>query len=47
MHADTETTLLANLNQTIGIVHWVCPTYFRRDAVEREHLFQDVMYQLW
>ena len=47
MHAETETSFLANLNQNIGIVHQVCHTYFPRDAVEREDVFQDIMYQLW
>lgn len=47
MLAETETSFLANLNQNIGIVHQVCHTYFRRDAVEREDVFQDIMYQLW
>ena len=47
MHAETETSFLANLNRNIGIVHQVCHTYFRRDPVEREDLFQDIMYQLW
>jgi RNA polymerase sigma factor (sigma-70 family) len=47
MQAETETSFLANLNQNIGIVHQVCHTYFRRDAVEREDVFQDIMYQLW
>jgi len=47
MRAETETSFLTNLNQNIGIVHQVCDTYFRRDAVEREDVFQDIMYQLW
>jgi RNA polymerase sigma factor (sigma-70 family) len=47
MHVETETSFLENLNQNIGIVHQVCHTYFRRDAVEREDVFQDIMYQLW
>jgi len=47
MHAETETSFLANLNQNIGIVHQVCHTYFPRDAMEREEVFQDIMYQLW
>jgi len=47
MHAETETSFLINLNQNIGIVHQVCHTYFRRDAAEREDVFQDIMYQLW
>jgi len=47
MHAATETSFLINLNQNVGIVHQVCHTYFRRDAVEREDVFQDIMYQLW
>ena len=47
MHAEMETSFLTNLNQDIGIVHRVCHTYFRRDAVEREDVFQDIMYQLW
>ena len=47
MHGETETSFLANLNQNIGIVHQVCNTYFLRDAVEREDVFQDIMYQLW
>jgi RNA polymerase sigma-70 factor, ECF subfamily len=47
MHVETETSFLANLNQNIGIVHRVCHTYFRRDAAEREDVFQEIMYQLW
>jgi RNA polymerase sigma factor (sigma-70 family) len=47
MHVETETSFLVNLNQNIGIVHRVCHTYFRRDAAEREDVFQDIMYQLW
>jgi RNA polymerase sigma factor (sigma-70 family) len=47
MQAETETSFLANLNQNIGIVHQVCHTFFPRDAVEREDVFQDIMYQLW
>jgi RNA polymerase sigma-70 factor, ECF subfamily len=47
MHAETERSFLINLNQNIGIVHQVCHTYFRRDAAEREDVFQDIMYQLW
>jgi RNA polymerase sigma factor (sigma-70 family) len=47
MHAEPETLFLANLNQNIRIVHRVCHTYFPRDALEREDLFQDIMYQLW
>ena len=47
MHKEAETSFLANLNQNLGIVHQVCLTYFRRDAMEREDVFQDIMYQLW
>ncbi len=47
MRKEAETSFLANLNQNIGIVHQVCHTYFRRDAMEREDVFQDIMYQLW
>lgn len=47
MQTETETSFLANLNQNMGIVHQVCHTYFRRDAMEREDVFQDIMYQLW
>ena len=47
MHTETEISFLANLNQNMGIVHQVCHTYFRRDAMEREDVFQDIMYQLW
>jgi RNA polymerase sigma-70 factor (ECF subfamily) len=47
MHAEPETSFLANLNQNIRIVHGVCHTYFPRDSVEREDVFQDIMYQLW
>jgi RNA polymerase sigma factor (sigma-70 family) len=47
MHTETEISFLANLNQNMGIVHQVCHTYFRRDALEREDVFQDIMYQLW
>src|SRR5882757_7778328 len=47
MHAEPETSFLANLNQNIRIVHGVCHAYFPRDAMEREDVFQDIMYQLW
>ena len=47
MHTETEISFLADLNQNMGIVHQVCHTYFRRDAMEREDVFQDIMYQLW
>jgi RNA polymerase sigma factor (sigma-70 family) len=47
MHAEPETSFLVNLNQNIRIVHRVCHAYFPRDAVEREDVFQDIMYQLW
>jgi RNA polymerase sigma-70 factor, ECF subfamily len=47
MQTETEISFLTNLNQNMGIVHQVCHTYFRRDAVEREDVFQDIMYQLW
>ena len=47
MHPEPETSFLANLNQNIRIVHGVCHAYFPRDAVEREDVFQDIMYQLW
>ncbi len=47
MHAEPETSFLANVNQNIRIVHRVCHAYFPRDAVEREDVFQDIMYQLW
>ena len=47
MHAETETSFLANVNRNIGIVHRICHTYFRRDAVAREDVFQDILYQLW
>ena len=47
MHADPETSFLANLNQNIRIVHGVCHAYFPRNAAEREDVFQDIMYQLW
>ena len=47
MHVETETSFLVDLNQNIRIVHRVCHTYFPRDAMEREEVFQDIMYQLW
>jgi RNA polymerase sigma factor (sigma-70 family) len=47
MHNEAETSFLTNLNQNIGIVHQVCYAYFRHDAMEREDVFQDIMYQLW
>lgn len=47
MHAQPEASFLADLNENIRIVHRVCHTYFPRDAMEREEVFQDVMYQLW
>ena len=45
MHAETKTSFLANLNQDIGIIHQICHT-FRHDAVEREDVFEVIMYQL-
>ena len=47
MKAEREASFLTDLNQNIRIVHRVCRTYFYRDAVEREDVFQDIMYQLW
>src|SRR5262249_752160 len=47
VHSEPETSFLANLDENIRIVHRVCHTYFPRDAVEREDVFQDIMYQLW
>ena len=47
MSAEWETSFLADVNQNIRIVHRVCHTYFPRDAMEREEVFQDIMYQLW
>ena len=47
MSADWETAFLTEVNQNIRIVHRVCHTYFPRDAMEREEVFQDIMYQLW
>ena len=47
MKAERETSFLTDLNRNIRIVHRVCRTYFYRDAVEREDVFQDIMYQLW
>jgi RNA polymerase sigma-70 factor (ECF subfamily) len=45
--AEPETSFLANLEQNLRIIHRVCHTYFPSDAVEREDVFQDIMYQLW
>ena len=47
MRAEWETAFLTDVNQNIRIVHRVCHTYFPRDAMEREEVFQDIMYQLW
>jgi RNA polymerase sigma-70 factor (ECF subfamily) len=47
MHAEPESTFLADLNKNIRSVHRVCHTYFPWNAVEREDVFQDIMYQLW
>ena len=47
MSAEWETSFLTDVNQNIRIVHRVCHTYFPRDAMEREEVFQDIMYQLW
>ncbi len=47
MEAERETSFLTELNRNIRIVHRVCRVYFYRDAVEREDVFQDIMYQLW
>ena len=47
MRAEWETAFLADVNQNIRIVHRVCHTYFPRDAMEREEVFQDILYQLW
>lgn len=47
MRAEWETAFLTDVNRDIRIVHRVCHTYFPRDAMEREEVFQDIMYQLW
>ena len=47
MKPEREASFLTDLNRNIRIVHRVCRTYFYRDAVEREDVFQDIMYQLW
>jgi RNA polymerase sigma-70 factor (ECF subfamily) len=47
MRAEWETSFLTDVNQNIRIVHRVCHTYFPRDDMEREEVFQDIMYQLW
>ena len=47
MRAEWETAFLTDVNRDIRIVHRVCHTYFPRDAVEREEVFQDILYQLW
>src|SRR5258708_32703041 len=47
MSAEWETSFLADVNQNIRIVHRVCHTYFPRDAMEREEVFQDIMSQRW
>lgn len=47
MPAEWETAFLTDVNRDIRIVHRVCHTYFPRDAMEREEVFQDIMYQLW
>ena len=47
MRAEWETSFLTDVNQNIRIVHRVCHTYFPRDAMEREEVFQDIIYQLW
>lgn len=47
MHAESETSFLTDVNRNIRIVHRVCHTYFPLDALEREDVFQDIMYQLW
>ena len=47
MKAEREARFLTDLNRNIRIVHRVCRTYFYRDALEREDVFQDIMYQLW
>src|SRR5262245_34419077 len=47
MKPERESSFLTDLNRNIRIVHQVCRTYFYRDAVEREDVFQDILYQLW
>src|SRR5262245_49080543 len=47
MEAEREASFLTDLNRNIRIVHRVCRTYFYRDPVQREDVFQDIMYQLW
>src|SRR5262244_580406 len=47
MKPEREASFLTDLNRNIRIVHRVCRTYFYRDAVEREDVFQDILYQLW
>jgi RNA polymerase sigma factor (sigma-70 family) len=47
MRPEPEAAFLANLEPNIRIVHRVCHTYFPRDPVEREDVFQDILFQLW
>jgi len=47
MHSDHEGQFLRDINENIGIVHRVCHTYFANNALEREDVFQEIMYQLW
>ena len=47
MHSDHEAQFLRDINENIGIVHRVCHTYFANNALEREDVFQEIMYQLW
>jgi len=47
MHPDHEARFLRDINKNIGIVHRVCHTYFANNTLEREDVFQEIMYQLW
>jgi RNA polymerase sigma-70 factor (ECF subfamily) len=47
MHSDHEARFLRDINKNIGIVHRVCHTYFANNALERDDVFQEIMYQLW
>ena len=47
MTSDSEALFLAELNRNLGIVHRMCHVYFPYEPLEREDLFQEILYQLW
>src|SRR3954466_10194596 len=46
MNSEQEAQFVKELSEHTGIVHRVCRIYFN-DPVDRQDVFQDIVYQLW